>query len=61
MLYEEPTLRGKFGEDYSEYCRNVPRFSPRLTPCRGRDEIAESTHALLKGPSTLTMPEINFC
>jgi protein-S-isoprenylcysteine O-methyltransferase Ste14 len=31
-LYEEPTLRGKFGADYEEYCRNVPRWIPRLSP-----------------------------
>lgn len=29
-FYEEPTLRGKFGTDYEEYCRNVPRWIPRL-------------------------------
>ena len=32
VLYEEPALRGKFGEDYLEYCRNVGRWIPRLTP-----------------------------
>lgn len=31
-LYEEPTLRRKFGADYQEYCRNVPRWLPRLRP-----------------------------
>jgi protein-S-isoprenylcysteine O-methyltransferase Ste14 len=31
-LYEEPTLRGKFGADYEEYCRNVRRWWPRLHP-----------------------------
>jgi protein-S-isoprenylcysteine O-methyltransferase Ste14 len=31
-LYEEPTLRRKFGADYEEYCRNVPRWIPRLRP-----------------------------
>jgi protein-S-isoprenylcysteine O-methyltransferase Ste14 len=31
-LYEEPTLRGKFGADYEEYCRNVPRWLPRIHP-----------------------------
>ena len=31
-LYEEPTLREKFGEDYREYCRNVGRWWPRLRP-----------------------------
>ncbi len=32
QLYEEPTLRKMFGEDYQEYCRNVPRWLPRLRP-----------------------------
>lgn len=32
LLYEEPTLRKKFGEDYIEYCRNVRRWWPRLRP-----------------------------
>jgi protein-S-isoprenylcysteine O-methyltransferase Ste14 len=30
-LYEEPTLRGKFGADYEEYCRNVRRWMPRFS------------------------------
>ena len=30
VLYEEPTLRGKFGDDYRAYCRNVNRWWPRL-------------------------------
>lgn len=30
LLYEEPTLRKKFGTDYEEYCRNVNRWWPRL-------------------------------
>lgn len=29
LFYEEPTLRGKFGADYDEYCRNVRRWLPR--------------------------------
>jgi len=32
MFYEEPTLRRMFGDDYIEYCRNVRRWLPRLTP-----------------------------
>jgi protein-S-isoprenylcysteine O-methyltransferase Ste14 len=32
VLYEEPTLRRKFGVEYEEYCRNVPRWIPRLRP-----------------------------
>jgi protein-S-isoprenylcysteine O-methyltransferase Ste14 len=32
LLYEEPTLRRLFGEDYADYCRHVRRWLPRLTP-----------------------------
>jgi len=28
--YEEPKLRKTFAHQYSEYCRNVPRWIPRL-------------------------------
>jgi len=31
-LYEEPTLRKKFGAQYEDYCRNVPRWLPRMSP-----------------------------
>jgi protein-S-isoprenylcysteine O-methyltransferase Ste14 len=34
-LYEEPTLRGRFGPDYDAYRRAVPGWLPRLTPWRG--------------------------
>lgn len=30
VLYEEPTLREKFGADYTDYCTHVPRWIPRL-------------------------------
>jgi protein-S-isoprenylcysteine O-methyltransferase Ste14 len=29
-LLEEPLLRERFGEEYQEYCRHVPRLVPRL-------------------------------
>ncbi len=29
VLLEERELRERFGQDYVEYCRNVPRFIPR--------------------------------
>ena len=29
-FYEEPALKKKFGANYDEYCRNVPRWLPRL-------------------------------
>lgn len=31
-LLEEPALHDRFGEDYAEYCRHVPRLLPRLRP-----------------------------
>src|SRR2546429_947102 len=30
--YEEPTLRRMFAAEYEEYCRNVPRWLPRVRP-----------------------------
>jgi protein-S-isoprenylcysteine O-methyltransferase Ste14 len=30
--FEEPTLRGKFGDDYIDYCKHVRRWIPRLRP-----------------------------
>ncbi len=32
MLYEEPTLRRLFGDDYDQYRRHVRRWLPRLKP-----------------------------
>ena len=32
MLYEEPTLRRLFADDYRNYCSHVRRWIPRLTP-----------------------------
>ena len=34
VLYEEPTLRRQFGEQYDAYCREVPRWIPRRRPSR---------------------------
>ena len=33
-FYEEPHLRKVFGADYETYCRNVPRWLPRVRPWR---------------------------
>jgi len=30
--YEEPTLRARYGPEYETYCKNVPRWIPRLRP-----------------------------
>ena len=32
LVYEEPTLRRMFGEEYRVYCQDVPRWIPRLGP-----------------------------
>jgi protein-S-isoprenylcysteine O-methyltransferase Ste14 len=34
LLSEEPGLAGRFGAEYDEYKRHVPRWIPRLTPWR---------------------------
>ena len=31
LLYEEPTLRRTFGENYEAYCRHVKRWRPRFS------------------------------
>jgi protein-S-isoprenylcysteine O-methyltransferase Ste14 len=32
LVYEEPGLKRRFGDEYLEYKRNVPRWIPRRTP-----------------------------
>jgi len=32
VLYEEPNLEKRFGDEYKEYKKNVPRWIPRLKP-----------------------------
>ena len=34
VLYEEPTLRRRFGAEYEAYCRRVPRWLPRRPSAR---------------------------
>jgi protein-S-isoprenylcysteine O-methyltransferase Ste14 len=36
VLYEEPTLRRKFGPEYDAYCRQVRRWIPRVKAHAGR-------------------------
>jgi protein-S-isoprenylcysteine O-methyltransferase Ste14 len=35
LSYEEPKLRRTFGDEYREFCRNVPRWLPQLKPWKG--------------------------
>jgi protein-S-isoprenylcysteine O-methyltransferase Ste14 len=30
FLYEEPGLKARFGVTYNEYCKDVPRWMPKL-------------------------------
>ncbi len=34
LLYEEPTLRATYGDEYLEFCSHVRRWIPRVTPWR---------------------------
>ena len=34
-LLEEPQLKLRFGKEYEDYCRHVPRLFPRLSPYEG--------------------------
>lgn len=34
VLFEEPNLEKKFGDEYREYKKNVPRWIPRSKPFR---------------------------
>ena len=39
-LKEEPDLRRTFGADYDAYCREVPRWIPKVSRPADRDEPA---------------------
>ncbi len=41
-FFEEPGLRRRFGNDYEEYRRHVPRWIPRLRPWN--DDSKSSSH-----------------
>jgi protein-S-isoprenylcysteine O-methyltransferase Ste14 len=36
IMYEEPTLRARYGAEYERYCRDVPRWVPRLRSARAK-------------------------
>ena len=38
VAYEEPTLRASFGLEYEAFRGGVPRWVPRLSPWRGRND-----------------------
>jgi protein-S-isoprenylcysteine O-methyltransferase Ste14 len=40
IIYEEPDLEQKFGEEYREYKRNVGRWIPRLKPFKPGSQIS---------------------
>jgi protein-S-isoprenylcysteine O-methyltransferase Ste14 len=43
-LYEERDMRRRFGEEYDDYCRRVPRWVPRLRH-KHADEKKRAAHA----------------
>ena len=38
MVYEEPNLEERFGDEYREYKKHVSRWLPRLSPYRGQNQ-----------------------
>jgi protein-S-isoprenylcysteine O-methyltransferase Ste14 len=38
LVYEEPTLRARFGSEYKVFCAEVPRWIPRFTPWKSHPE-----------------------
>lgn len=38
LISEEPGLEQRFGDEYAEYKKNVPRWIPRTTPWKPRSE-----------------------
>lgn len=40
LLYEEPHLKGQFGEEYRRYCETVPRWGISSRPFLGKNEAA---------------------
>jgi protein-S-isoprenylcysteine O-methyltransferase Ste14 len=43
-LYEQPTLRRRYGSSYAAYCAAVPGWWPRLTPVIMADHSSEGQH-----------------
>jgi len=39
VIYEEPNLQKRFGDEYMDYKRNVPRWIPRLKPYNTDSEL----------------------
>lgn len=44
VVYEEPGLVRRFGDEYREYRRNVPRWLPRRTPWTPADDPPPGTN-----------------
>ncbi len=45
---EEGYLAKTFGDDYADYCKNVPRFIPRLTPWK-KETVVQPPQSLQAG------------
>jgi hypothetical protein len=51
---EEPDLRRQFDGDYEAYCRQVPRWIPRLTPLKSEEPLRQRRSFF--GPITPALP-----
>ena len=40
IIYEEPSLEKRFGDEYREYKKHVPRWLPRITPYHSNEQSA---------------------
>lgn len=56
VLYEEPTLAGKFGESYARYRATVHRWIPRRPVSRGAAAAAVMASLLLASPAAAADP-----
>jgi protein-S-isoprenylcysteine O-methyltransferase Ste14 len=43
LMYEEPTLRATYGEEYKAFRDNVPRWIPRLSPWKAAQRSSVSS------------------
>ena len=51
-LFEEPGLAERFGDDYEEYRRHVPRWVPRLSPWRPEGASRSSAGSSRPNPTS---------
>lgn len=53
--HEETELANRFGKVYEDYCKNVPRLFPRLTPYRANERIPFDIKRVIKHHEYVTV------